>query len=46
MDFLAFMVVTGLTPWQVDVNISLAFLEYLSDNSLFADNISNYRAAV
>ena len=45
-DFLAFLVVTGLIPWQVDVNIILAFLEYLLDNSLFVANICNYLAAL
>ena len=43
-DFLAFLVVTGLTPCQVNVDIILAFLEYLVDNSL--SNICNYLAAL
>ena len=38
-DFLAFLVVTGLAPCRVNVDIILAFLEYLVDNSLFVANI-------
>ena len=44
-DFLAFLVVTVLTPRQVNVDIILAFLEYLVDNSLSVVNICNYLAA-
>ena len=43
-DFLAFLVVTGLTPCQINVDIILAFLEYLVDNSLYVANICNYLA--
>ena len=46
VDFLAFLVVTGLTSWQVYVNIILAFLEYLLDNFLSIANICNYLAAL
>ena len=45
-DFLAFQVVTGLTPCQVNVDIILAFLEYLVDNSLSVANICNYLAGL
>ena len=45
-DFLAFLVVTGLTPCQVNVDINLAFLEYLVDNSLSVANICNYLAGL
>ena len=41
-DFLAFLVVTGLIPCQVNVDIILTFLEYLVDNSLSVANICNY----
>ena len=44
-DFLAFLVVTVLTPRQVNVDIILAFLEYLVDNSLSVVNICNYLTA-
>ena len=42
-DFLAFLVVTGLTPCQVNVDIILAFLEYLVD---ILANICNYLASI
>ena len=45
-DFLAFLVVTGLTPCQVNVDIILAFLQYLVDNSLSVANICNYLAGL
>ena len=45
-DFLAFLVVTGLTPGQVNVDIILAFLEYLVDNSLSVANICKYLAGL
>ena len=45
-DFLAFLVVTGLTPCQVNVDIILAFLHYLVDNYLSVANISNYLAGL
>ena len=45
-DFLAFLVVTGLTSCQVNVDIILAFLEYLVDNSSSLANICNYLAAL
>ena len=45
-DYLAFLEVTGLIPYQVNVDISLAFLEYLVDNSLSVANISNYLAGL
>ena len=45
-DFFAFLVVTGLTPCQVNVDIILAFLEYLVDNSLSVANICNYLAGL
>ena len=45
-DFLASLVVTGLTPCQVNVDTILAFLEYLVDNSLSVANICNYLAGL
>ena len=45
-DFLAFLVVTGLTPCQVNVDVILAFLKYLADNSLSVTNICNYLAGL
>ena len=45
-DFLAFLVITGLTSCQVNVDIILAFLEYLVGNLLSVANICNYLAAL
>ena len=45
-DFLAFLVVIVLTPYQVNVDINFSFLEYLVDKSLSVANISNYLAGV
>ena len=36
----------GLSHTQVNVSIILAFLEYLTENSLSPDNIANYLAAI
>ena len=46
LTFLVFLVVTGLTPCQVNVDIILAFLGYLLDNSLSVANICNYLAVL
>ena len=45
-DFMAFLVAGGLLPSQVDVNILLAFMEYLCQNKLTPSNISNHLAGV
>ena len=41
-----FLVVTGLTPCQLNVDIILSFIEYLVDNSLSVANICNYLAGL
>ena len=45
-DYMAFLVVSGLPPAQVDVHILLAFLEYLYQNNCTVSNIANYLAAI
>ena len=45
-DFMAFLVAAGLLPSQVDVNILLAFMEYLCQNKRTPSNISNHLAGV
>ena len=45
-DFMAFLVAAGLLPSQIDVNILLAFMEYLCQNKLTPSNISNHLAGV
>ena len=44
--YMAFLVVSGLRPAQVDVHILLAFLEYLYQNNCTVSNIANYLAAI
>ena len=45
-DYLAFLVVSGLLPDQVDIHILLAFLEYLYQNNLTVSNIANHLTAI
>ena len=44
--FMAFLVVAGLLPSQVNVLVLLAFMEYLCQNKFTPSNISNYLAGV
>ena len=44
--FMAFLVVAGLLPSQVDVQVLLAFMEYLCQNKFTPSNISNYLAGI
>ena len=46
VDYLAFLMVTGMPPGQVDVHILLAFPEYLYRNNMSVSNIANYLAAI
>ena len=43
---MAFLVVAGLLPSQVNVHTLLAFMEYLCQNHLTPSNISNYLAGI
>ena len=45
-DFMAFLVVAGLLPSQVNVHTLLAFVEYLHQNHHTPLNISNYLAGI
>ena len=43
---MAFLVVAGLLPSQVNVHTLLAFMEYLCQNQFNPSNISNYLAGI
>ena len=45
-DFMAFLVVAGLLPSQINVHTLLAFMEYLWQNQFNPSNISNYLAGI
>ena len=45
-DFMAFLVVAGLLPSQVNIHTLLAFMEYLYQNHHTPSNISNYLAGI
>ena len=45
-DYLVFLGVSGLLPGQVNVEILLAFLEYLHQNNFTVSNIANHLAAI
>ena len=45
-DFLAFQVVAGLPPCQVNSQFLLSFMEYLYQNNLSSPHIANYMAAL
>ena len=45
-DSMAFLVVSGLDPAMVNVQLLLAFLEYLHQNHCTVSSISNYLAAI
>ena len=45
-DYMAFLVVSGLDPARVNVQLLLAFLEYLHQNHCTVSSISNYLAAI
>ena len=45
-DFMAFLVVAGLLPSQVNVHTILAFMDYLYQNHHTPSNISNYLAGI
>ena len=45
-DFMAFLVVAGLLPSQVNTHTLLAFMEYLYQNHHTPSNISNYLAGI
>ena len=43
---MAFQVVAGLPPCQVDIHFLLSFMEFLHQNGHSKSNIANYMAAV
>ena len=45
-DYMAFLVVSGLHPGEINVQMLLAFLEYLYQNKCTVSNIANYLAAI
>ena len=46
MDFIAFQVVAGLPPCQVNTEILLSFMEFLHLNLISSSHIANYMAAL
>ena len=46
MDYMAFLLTAGLSVLQVDTIVILAFVEFLYENKLSSDNISNYLVAI
>ena len=45
-DFIAYQVVAGLPPCQVNTRILLSFMEYLHQNSISSNHIANYISAL
>ena len=45
-DYMTFLVVSGLHSGEVNVQLLLAFLEYLYENNYTVSNITNYLAAI